>query len=362
MHGGIASDCPHRERSAYTGDGQVSCVTVMHNFDAAAFYTKWIADMRDAQNVEDGYVPDSAPWQPGCGGGVGWGAAMNIMPWEYYVHYGDKKMLYDCYDAMKKQLAYMQTWTTPEGTMFMKKCNVGSNEPNYWFNLGDWAPAFGLPSDELVHTFFLWRCADYTAKTAKALGLEDDYKKYNNIAKEVNNAFHKKFYDKQNKTYGDFGSNVFALVTGVPQGYYSDVLNTFKKEITDKYGNHLNTGIFGTQFLFETLAANGMNDVAYEVMNKMDFPSFGNWIAQGATTTWEQWNGKDSRNHPMFGGGLTWFYRTIAGVYADEQQPGFRHIIIKPQLPEKLDQASYSTITPYGKVSSEVSNPAIKQV
>ena len=53
MHGGIASDCPHRERSPYTGDGQVSCVTVMHNFDVRLFYTKWIQDILGAQNAED---------------------------------------------------------------------------------------------------------------------------------------------------------------------------------------------------------------------------------------------------------------------------------------------------------------------
>ncbi|HSO88533.1 MAG TPA: family 78 glycoside hydrolase catalytic domain, partial [Draconibacterium sp.] len=67
MHGGIASDCPHRERSPYTGDGQVACVTVMHNYDARNFYHKWIQDILGAQNVETGYVPNGAPWQPGCG-------------------------------------------------------------------------------------------------------------------------------------------------------------------------------------------------------------------------------------------------------------------------------------------------------
>ncbi|HZF65811.1 MAG TPA: family 78 glycoside hydrolase catalytic domain, partial [Chitinophagaceae bacterium] len=90
MHGGIASDCPHRERAAYTGDGQVASVTVMHNFDAQNFYQKWIQDILGAQNPTTGYVPNGAPWEPGCGGGVAWGAAMNIMPWEYYMHYGAK--------------------------------------------------------------------------------------------------------------------------------------------------------------------------------------------------------------------------------------------------------------------------------
>ena len=354
MHGGIASDCPHRERAPYTGDGQVACVTVMHNFDAAAFYEKWIRDMRDAQNVETGYVPNGAPWQPGCGGGVPWGAAMNVMPWEFYVHYGDKKMLEDNYLAMKEYVRYMLAWLTKDGTMFSQKTNLNSNEPNRWLNLGDWAPAFRNPDDELVHTFYLWRCADYTARSAKALNRQDDLLYFSTIANDVKTAFHKKYYDAENRTYGDFGSNVYALVMGVPQEYYKDVVNSWHQEITEKYNGHLNTGIFGTQFFFETLAAHGLNDVAYEAMNKRVFPSYGHWIEQGATTTWEQWSGRSSRNHPMFGGGLNWFYRTLAGVNTDENEPGYKHVIIKPELPVKLDYVYYSNMTPYGKVVSEV--------
>ena len=354
LHGGIMSDCPHRERSPYTGDGQVACVTVMHNFDAAPFYRKWIRDMRDAQNIETGYVPNSAPWQPGCGGGVPWGAAMNIMPWEYYVHYGDKKILEDNYVAMKEQVRYMLTWITKDGTMFSQKTNLNSDKPVYWLNLGDWAPAFKIPSEELVHTFFLWRCADFTAKAAQALNQSDDRSYFATLAENTRTAFHQKFYDAENRTYGDYGSNVFALVMGVPQDRYDDVMKTLYHEIVDQYNGHLNTGIFGTQFFFETLAANGMNEVAYEAMNKRDFPGYGHWIEQGATVTWEQWNGRDSRNHPMFGGGLNWFYRILAGVNADENEPGYRHIVIKPQLPQKLDYVYYSSMTPYGKVVSEL--------
>jgi alpha-L-rhamnosidase len=354
LHGCIPSDCPHRERSPYTGDGQVSCVTVMHNFDAAAFYQKWVRDIRDCQNTETGYVPNGAPWQPRCGGGVTFGAAMNIIPWEYYVHYGDIRMLKDNYFAMKEQVRYMLTWLTKDGTMYAQKTNIDSKEPNYWLNLGDWSPAFKLPSDELVHTFFLWHCADFTAKAAKALKNDADYTYYAKIADDVKTAFNRKFYDAANKTYGDYGSNIYALYMGIPADRYTDVVNTEREEITKKYNGHLNTGIFATQLLFETLSANGMNDVAYEAMNKKDFPSYGNWIAQGATTTWEQWDGGNSRNHPMFGGGLTWFYRTLAGVWTDDSEPGYKHIIIKPVLSDKLDDVYYSNITPYGKVVSSI--------
>ena len=354
MHGGIASDCPHRERSPYTGDGQAACVTVMHNFNAAAFYEKWIRDIRDAQNIETGYVPNGAPWQSGCGGGVGFGAAMNIMPWEFYLHYGDKKMLEDNYWAMKEQVRYMLTWLTKDGTMFQQRTNINSDKPQYWLNLGEWMPPFQFPSDELAHTFFLWRCADLTARAAKVLNRQDDLTYFSTISNDVKQSFHKKFYDAENKTYGDFGSNVFALIIGVPQEYYDDVVKTWHHEIVEKYNGHLNTGIFGAQFFFETLAAHGMNDVAYEAMNKRDFPSYGHWIEQGATVTWESWDGRGSRNHPMFGGGLNWFYRTLAGVNVDENEPGYKHIIIKPQLPEELDYVFYSNMTPYGKVVSEL--------
>ncbi len=358
MHGCIASDCPHRERSPYTGDGEISCATVMDNFDAAAFYRKWMGDMRDSQNTGSGYEPNSAPWQPGCGGGVAWGAAMNIIPWEYYLHYGDKKVLEDNYFAMKEQVRYMLSWLTKDGTMLSQKTNVNSIKPNYWFNLGDWAPPFRLPSDELVHTFYLWQCADFTAKTAKALGYKEDYELYSTLAKKVKEAFNIKFYDKNNKTYGDYGSNIFALTMGVPEKRYKDVINTLRGEIVDKYKGHLNTGICGTRYFFKTLADNGLNDVAYEAMNKCDFPSYGNWIKQGATTTWEEWNGTESHNHPMFGGGLVWFYQDLAGVNVDENEPGYKHIIIKPVLSSKLDHVYYSNITPYGKVASEIKQNA----
>ena len=121
MHGGLASDCPHRERSGYTGDGQVACVTVMHNYDARSFYHKWIQDIRGAQIVKTGYVPNGAPWQPGCGGGVAWGAAISIMPWEFYLHYGALDMLEDNYEAMKAYIRYMKTWVNEEGIMHSRR-------------------------------------------------------------------------------------------------------------------------------------------------------------------------------------------------------------------------------------------------
>jgi alpha-L-rhamnosidase len=348
MHGGIASDCPHRERSPYTGDGQVACITVMHNFDARSFYTKWIQDILGAQNPETGYVPNGAPWQPGCGGGVAWGAAMNIMPWEFYLHYGDSSMLRNNYEGMKGYIAYMLTWTDDKGIMFSQAPSPA--KPNQWLNLGDWAQPVKLPPDDLVHTFYLWRCADFTAKTANVLGKTAEAEYYSKLAERTKRAFQNKYYDKSKGTYGPYGGNIFALRMGVPADQYAKVVAALKSDILAS-GGHLDTGIFGTQFFFEVLSENGLHELAFEAMNKKTQPSFGWWIEQGATTSWEQWNGTGSRNHPMFGGGITWFYRVLAGMNTDPSQPGYRNIIFKPQPAGNIDFASYANMTQYGLAS-----------
>jgi len=347
MHGGVASDCPHRERSAYTGDGQVSCVTVMHNFDARAFYQKWISDIRGAQNVETGYVPNGAPWQPGCGGGVGWGAAICIMPWEFYLHYGSPDMLKDNYEAMKGYVSYMQKWVDDDGIMY-SQVPGHDGKPLKWFNLGDWVAPGPLPPDNMVHTFFFWRCADLTAKTARALDKPEEAKKYAALAEATRQAFYKGFYDKKNGTYGKTGGNIFALKMGIPADQYPRVVAALKSDIKANNG-HLDTGIFGTQFFFEVLAENGMQDLACEAMNKKDEPGYGHWIEEGSTTTREQWNDENSHNHPMFGGGLTWFYRKLAGMNADPENPGYRHIIFRPQPAGDLTFVNYSNKTSYGE-------------
>ena len=354
MHGCIASDCPHRERSPYTGDGQIAAAQVMLNFDAAAFYQKWMRDMRDAQNPESGYVPNGAPWQPGCGGGVAWGAAMNVIPWEYYLQYGDLKELELNYQPMKDQLRHMLTWLTPEGTMNQQKLNQETKEVGYWFNLGDWVPPFEMPKDEIVHTFYLWLCAENTALAAQVLKKTDEMAHFHNIAEKVKAAFHKKFYNEQEKTYGDCGPNILALWMGVPEERKADVVASLRKEIMETHGGHINTGFVTTKFFFETLSNNGLHDVAMTVMNKTDYPSYGNWIRQGATVTWERWDGEKSRNHPMFGGGLTWFSRHLAGVNVTKEGAGYRHFEVRPMPADGLDSVYYSLQSPQGLVSSRV--------
>ncbi|MBK6817367.1 MAG: family 78 glycoside hydrolase catalytic domain [Saprospiraceae bacterium] len=348
MHGAIASDCPHRERSPYTGDGQVACQTVMHNFDARAFYKKWIRDMLSAQIPATGYVPNGAPWQPGCGGGVAWGSAIQIIPWEFYQQYGDPDILKENYEGMTGYMRYMSTWVNAAGIMYSQRTGLDGKILKWW-NLGDWAGYDDhLPPDEMVHTFYYWLGADITAKTALILGKTDDAARYKHIAEQTRLAFMHTFYNEATGSFGKYGANIFALKMGVLAEQYQRVMQALQHDIAAADG-HLDTGIFGTRYFFEVLAEHGLNEWAYNAMNKTTYPSFGHWIALGSTTTREQWDETGSFNHPMFGGGLSWFYRNLAGMRSDETAPGYKKIIFKPMPAGDIKQVKYTTETNYGR-------------
>ncbi|MBQ8047432.1 MAG: family 78 glycoside hydrolase catalytic domain [Prevotella sp.] len=345
VHGAIISDCPHRERAAYLGDGQVACDMVMSTFDARTLYAKWFSDMRLSQNPRTGFVPFGAPWQPGCGGGVPWSAAMILMPFEYYRHYGDRKVLADNYSSMLRLMDYFSQWVGEDGTM--EQHYEAKNDMSYWCNLGEWCtPTSEIPANALVHTYYYWRCAEAMSAIARALDKEKDAFRYAQLSQNIWKSFHHRFYDDAKKSYGPAGSNLFALHMGVPETREKEVAATVCQELDDHDG-HLYTGIFGTSIFFDVLASHSLEREALEAFTKRDFPSFGYWIAQGATTTWEQWDGGNSHCHPMFGGGLTWFYTWLAGIRPVDD----RTLDIRPRLPEGITWVESSQENNYGIIS-----------
>ena len=79
-------------------------------------------------------------------------------------------------------------------------------------------------------------------------------------------------------------------------------------------------------------------------------------LKNGATTLWEQFDGQNSENHPFLGCCLTWFYRRLAGVNSDPESPAYKHLIVRPVLADSLESVTYSKMSPYGRVSSNVSH------
>lgn len=342
IHGAVPSDCPHRERGPYTGDGELACSMILHNFDARSFFHKWMFDIYSAQDSITGYVPNGAPWEPGCGGGVGWGVAMTTIPWEVYLAYGDRDMLESYYEAMKAQTDYMSTWQTPEGTMLAKACG---NHPT--MNLGEHLPPYEKPTEEAVHTYLWWYCCDIMSKASEVLGRENETNEYRMQANRIAEAYHHRFWNGETGSYGPDEYDLFALYMGVPDSVRTRVVEDLRKQLRNRDG-HILTGYMGTRIFFETLSRYGLHEEAFHALLNPTEPSYLAWLKKGATTFWESWDGENSHDHSALGSGLVWLYRYLIGLKTDAFHPGYKRFEIAPVPVDELRFAEYTQKTVYG--------------
>jgi alpha-L-rhamnosidase len=107
--------------------------------------------------------------------------------------------------------------------------------------------------------------------------------------------------------------------------------------------------LVGIRYL-EWTVKNHEADLMYTLLKKRDYPGYLYMIDNGATTTWEHWNGARSRIHNCYNGIGSWFYQALGGIVPDENFPGYRNFIIDPQIPEGVTWANTSKETPYGTV------------
>ena len=291
VHGCVPSDCPHRERLGYTGDGQLSCRAVMRVFDARDMYRRWMRDVADCQDIFGGHVQHTAPFYGGGGGPGGWGGAVCIVPLAFYEVYGSDELLREYYDHMRLYLEYMIDHS--------ENCLVVSEEPEGWC-LGDWCvPTEGeqIP-DPLINTYFFIKCAAAYETAADMFGRGDDAAWARDRIRETKDAFTAAYYDPETGHFasGLNGADAFALDLGLGDGRLPELL----RAQYDALGEY-DTGIFGTDVVTRMLIKSGSADVARKLLTSHGTCSFYNMQRQGATTLWEYWTGEHSHCHPMFG-------------------------------------------------------------
>lgn len=341
---GYPTDCPHREKNGWTGDAHLAAETGLYNFDAAAAYTRWLNDFDDCQRP-DGDLPGIVPtgeW--GYGNGPSWDSAYILIPWYLYAYRGDAGPLKTHYEGFKRYLDFLAS--RAEGHIVS-------------FGLGDWCPpeggAQGYKTPEaLTSTAYYYVDAKIVSEVAKMMGKSDEARKYADLAEEIRKAFIAKFYNSETGTYT--GEEQCGMATALYQGLVPDgekdkVVKALVAEVERRNG-HLWAGILGTKYLLHALTDNGKADVAYGVTTKREWPSWGYWIDQGATTLWEDWRGDASLNHIMFGDIGAWFYEALAGINPDPAKPGFKHIIIRPRPVGDLKWVSAWHRSPYGVIRS----------
>lgn len=347
FHGSISSDCPHRERLGYTGDGQVAMESAMLSFDMMQFYNKWLIDIDDARNHKTGFVTHTAPFGGG-GGGPAWGSAYVIMPWLYFSYHNDTTILKRHYSGMKQWVEYLKTRTNENGL-------VTKEEPNGWC-LGDWCTPSDIKLPEpLVNTAYFYHVTDLMTRVARILGKSGDESEFSSLAQKIKTDFNKAYYNESTKSYweGRQGADVFALAFGlVPEEKYGTVFNSLLDHLA-KLDYHFDTGILATPLLLKVLSQNDRDDIAYKIMNQKDKPGFGYLLDSKNSTLWEEWAGGGSHSHPMFGSVIEWLYSGIAGIKQSTAKAGVKHFIIKPNPVGDLTYCKSSYNSLCGIVRSE---------
>jgi alpha-L-rhamnosidase len=350
--GGYLVDCPQIERLGYGGDGNASTLTAQTMFDLSPLYSNWLQAWADCVR-EDGGMPHTAPNPYPAGGGPYWCGFIITASWKTYVNYGDKRILEKYYPVMQQWLGYVEKYS-PAGLL------QPWPETDYrtWY-LGDWAVPEGTdqtnkPSISLVNNCFIAVCYETMEKIAAVVGKNADIEKYDLNKQQIKKLIQSELFDPASHLYGS-GSQIdltYPLLAGVvPDSLVSDVKKNLFNEIEINHTGHIACGLVGIPVFTEWVIKDQEVDLMYSILKKKDYPGYLYMLENGATTTWEHWNGARSRIHNCYNGIGSWFYQALGGIQPDENFPGYRHFFISPQIPKGITWANATKETPYGTIS-----------
>lgn len=365
----VPTDCPTRERAAWTGDMGVFAHTGIYLMDAYPVIRKWLGECRIAQHA-DGKVANIAPRnnQPSffsglLAGSVGWGDACIIVPYTLYQRDGDVRILEDNYEMMKKWYGYLEgrAKKAPKNPLKRLKRNPYRKYTiETGIDYGEWCEpdvestsAMRTPQGK-VATAFLACSGKMMAEIATILGKTEDAAHYRDVAEKAKQAWrliateHGKICSNRQADY--VRALAFELLDGEEAKQAAADLN----ELVRACDYHLNTGFLSTPNLTRVLCDYGYEDTAYKLLLQDTRPSWLYEVKQGATTIWETWDGinekgkvKDSLNHYSYGAICGWLIDGVCGIQVKGDK-----ITICPHPSKSLGHAKATYQSPIGTITS----------
>ncbi len=369
----VPTDCPQRdERMGWTGDAQVFCGTASFNMDTYAFYVKFMQDVYEEQKFCDGMVASTIPTfckikstesSFVAGGACAWSDCATVIPWEVYLHFGDKTILERQYDSMKAWVDWIRRQDEKSGNR--KLWTVG-------FHFGDWLAldgpieggVMGGTDNGLLASAYYRLSTNILSKTAGVLGFKEEADFYGTLSEQIKLAIQDEFFSKNGRsTINTQTAHVVALHFDLVQPEVRDRVVKDLQALLKKSGMHLKTGFIGSPYLCRALSDNGDSDSAYKLIFQENYPSWLYEVVMGATTIWERWNsimpdgkisgtGMNSLNHYAYGSIVEWMYRNMCGINPLEEAPGFKKFVIKPEVNGKLYYAKASVKSSMGLIES----------
>lgn len=348
---GYMVDCPHLERAGYGGDGNSSTETLQTLCGVAPLYRNWVQAWEDAMRP-GGSLPHVAPNAGAGGGGPYWCGFIVMAPWQTWLNYADRTLIDRHYDAMCRWMGYVESYMR-EGLL-----TRWPDTPYRDWYLGDWLAPWGVDTGNeasvaLVNNCFVSDCYAKMAQMARLTGHDADAARFEAARGALNRRIHERFYDPQTQSYatGSQLDRIYPMLVGATpdslRGAVSERLMEYSHEVLH---DHIGGGLVGVPVITRWAVEARRPEFIYRMLKQRDYPGYLHMIDHGATTTWEYWSGERSRVHNCYNGIGTWFYQALGGLRTDPRQPGYRHVVIDPQIPAGVSWCEITKETPYGGI------------
>ena len=359
----VPTDCPTREKHGWLGDAVTTAEEAMLNFDMASVYTYYLDTILDSQRP-DGDEPPAVPIKdfpgrpdfPGpaisarpASSDISWTVAYPLITRWMLKFYGDSRVVKKHYAALKRYTDGLLARAAQSSILPID------------FRYGDWCAiearavataATGPPMAGFNYILAI----DAMGEMALAVGNATDAVRYIALGASLRKLYWPMFYNKTLRAFGTHEldlqtSTVAPLALGgvIPAASKSDVVASLHADVMTTQRGHLTVGSIGAKHLLPQLSKHGLHDDAMTVATQTTYPSFGFWLANGATTCWENYSGEADQSHPptptrnhifLCGGIGEWMYRQAVGV--GPTGDGYSRVAIAPML-SSLDGTAAST-------------------
>jgi len=209
----------------------------------------------------------------------------------------------------------------------------------------------------LVGTAFWAYTTSLMAQMAEATSRDADAARYHALHNAIAAAFNAA-YVKSDGLIGNDSQTSYVLPLRfglLPEGLRKEAGDRLADNIRRR-GGLLSTGFLGTPYSLDVLTDTGHTDLAYSLLLRTEYPSWGYMIRKGATTMWERWNGDvgdvsmNSYNHYAFGAVGGFLFRRVAGI--SPAAPGFKRILVKPALDPRVKAGGADYESVLGRIST----------
>ena len=345
------TDCPHREKNGWTGDASVSAEHMLLTLTPEKSYREWLRSICRAQ-APNGALPGIVPtggWGFEWGNGPAWDNVLTELCWQIYRLRGDLEPARECSESMLRYLSYLSKVRREDGLV-----EIG---------LGDWlqprrgagdpvAPLY--VTDSVIAMYISYK----SMMLFRALGEEMQASFAESLYRSLRSAIRGNLIDFATMTVRSRCQTAQAICL------YYNVFEPGEKpeasrvlvQLVEEADAHLDCGMIGLRAIFHVLSDCGRGDLAYRMITRHDYPSYGCFIDQGLTTLPEEFtmperlDDPNSFDHHFFGDISSWFIQRVVGIRVNPANTSPDRIDVAPDFLRALTFAKADYAAPAGKV------------